>query len=85
VGVAALTAFVTLLWLGRGLTFGSGFEDLFWSMQIGFLIAIALGLGALILIRGSPSTSRAMVATELLDPALVERIRQDLVAQQAGH
>ena len=46
--------------------FGSGFENLFWAMQIGFLIAIALGLGALILLRGSPSTSRVMVATGLL-------------------
>ena len=46
--------------------FGSGFENLFWSMQIGFLIAIALGLGALIVLRGSPSTSRVVVATGLL-------------------
>ena len=46
--------------------FGSGFENLFWSMQIGFLIAIVLGLGALIVLRDSLSTSRVVAATGLL-------------------
>lgn len=46
--------------------FGSGFENLFWAMQVGFLIAIALGLGALIVLDGIPSTSRVVVATGLL-------------------
>ena len=36
-------------WLAAGAAvviafFGSGFENLYWSMQIGFLISIALGL-----------------------------------------
>lgn len=46
--------------------FGSGFENLYWSMQIGFLISIALGLGALLLLDGSPTRSRIALATGLL-------------------
>ena len=46
--------------------FGSGFENLFWAMQIGFVGAIALGLGAVILLDGGPSRARVAVATGLL-------------------
>ncbi len=46
--------------------FGSGFENLFWAIQIGFIGAIALGLGAIILLDGRPSPNRVMAATALL-------------------
>ncbi len=46
--------------------FGSGFENLFWGMQIGFVGAIALGLGAVILLDGQPSPGRVVAATGLL-------------------
>ena len=46
--------------------FGSGFENLFWAMQIGFVGAIALGLGAVILLDGAPSRGRVVAATGLL-------------------
>lgn len=46
--------------------FGSGFENLFWGMQIGFVGAIALGLGAVILLDGQPSAGRVVAATGLL-------------------
>ncbi len=50
--------------------FGSGFENLFWAMQIGFVGAIGLGLGALIILDGRhdglPSRTRVVAATALL-------------------
>jgi hypothetical protein len=46
--------------------FGSGFENLFWAMQIGFVGAVALGLGALILLDGQPGRGRVVAATALL-------------------
>jgi hypothetical protein len=46
--------------------FGSGFENLFWAMQIGFVGAIAMGFAALLLLDGRPSAGRAVVATGLL-------------------
>jgi hypothetical protein len=46
--------------------FGSGFENLYWSMQIGFLISIGLGLAAVLLLDGSPTTGRIVAATTLL-------------------
>ena len=46
--------------------FGSGFENLYWAMQIGFLISIGLGLGAVLLLDGAPSLGRIVVATGLL-------------------
>ena len=46
--------------------FGSGFENLYWSMQMGFLISIGLGLGAVLLLDGKPTTVRIAVATVLL-------------------
>lgn len=57
--VAVAVAAVTLL-------FGSGFENLFWAMQIGFVGAIALGLAALLLLDGRPGPRRAIAATGLL-------------------
>lgn len=58
-------------WLAAGAAvviafFGSGFENLYWSMQIGFLISIALGLGALLLLDDDPPWSRVALATGLL-------------------
>ena len=58
-GIAVIVAF-----------FGSGFENLFWAMQIGFVGAIAMGLGALLLLDGKPSTRRVAVATGLLTVAV---------------
>jgi hypothetical protein len=48
------------------LFFGSGFENLFWGMQIGFVGAIALGLGAMLLLDGAPTPPRAFAAGALL-------------------
>jgi hypothetical protein len=48
------------------LFFGSGFENLFWGMQIGFVGAIALGLGALLLLDGEPDPGRVVAASGLL-------------------
>src|SRR4029078_11528822 len=53
------------------LLFGSGFEDLFWAMQIGFVGAIALGFGALLLLDGRPSRGRVVAATVLLTLAIM--------------
>ena len=54
-------------WLGALIAlvvafFGSGFENLFWAMQIGFVGAIALGLGAMILMDGQPGRGRVVAA-----------------------
>ena len=46
--------------------FGSGFENLFWAMQIGFVGAVALGFGAMILLDGRPGRGRVIGATALL-------------------
>jgi len=46
--------------------FGSGFENLFWAMQMGFVGTIAMGLGAVILLDGQPSRARVVAATGLL-------------------
>ena len=51
------------------LLFGSGFENLFWGIQIGFVGATALGLGALLLLDDVPTlpgAGRATAATGLL-------------------
>jgi hypothetical protein len=58
--VAGLAAGVLVLF------FGSGFENLFWAMQIGFIGAAALGFGAMILLDGTPTRARAIGATTLL-------------------
>jgi hypothetical protein len=46
--------------------FGSGFENLFWAMQIGFVGAAALGLAAMILLDDMPGPGRVVGATALL-------------------
>ena len=53
--VYALVRRRTLPWVAVGITlivllFGSGFENLFWGAQIGFVGATAMGLGALLLL-----------------------------------
>jgi hypothetical protein len=51
------------------LVFGSGFENLYWGVQIGFVGATALGFGALLLLDDVPTlpgTRRAIAATALL-------------------
>ncbi len=51
------------------LLFGSGFENLFWGIQIGFVGATALGLGALLLLDDLPTLpgpGRAAAATGLM-------------------
>lgn len=45
---------------------GSGFENLYWAMQIGFVGAIALGLGAVLLLDGAPGRGRVTAATALM-------------------
>jgi hypothetical protein len=58
-------------WLGALIAlvvafFGSGFENLFWALQIGFVGAIALGLGAMILLDGQPGRGRVAAAVGLI-------------------
>lgn len=57
--VAALAAVILAV-------FGSGFENLFWAMQVGFLISIALGLGALLLLEREPTRTWIVLATAML-------------------
>ncbi len=52
------------------LFFGSGFENLFWAMQIGFVGAATLGFGAMLLLDGVPSRRQAVAATALLTVAV---------------
>ena len=63
-------------WLAVAITvvvllFGSGFENLFWAMQIGFIGAIALGFGALLLLDEEPSPRAVVGATALLTAAIM--------------
>ncbi len=56
------------------LLFGSGFENLFWGIQIGFVGATALGLGALLLLDDVPTLpgpGRAIAATGLMVVAVM--------------
>jgi hypothetical protein len=58
-------------WIGVGAAaiaalFGSGFENLYWAMQVGFLISIALGFGALLLLQGRPTAARVATAVILM-------------------
>lgn len=53
------------------LLFGSGFENLFWAMQIGFVGAIALGLAALLVLDTRPGPLRPVAATALLAMAVM--------------
>jgi hypothetical protein len=72
--VYALVRRRTLPWVAVGITvvvllFGSGFENLFWGVQIGFVGATALGLGALLLLDDVPTLpgpGRVAAATGLL-------------------
>jgi hypothetical protein len=57
IGVLAATIFAFL---------GSGFENLYWAMQIGFVGAIALGLGAVILLDGRAGRVQLVAASTLL-------------------
>ncbi len=66
-GVAVGIALIVLL-------FGSGFENLFWGIQIGFVGATALGLGALLLLDDLPTlpgVGRAIAATGLMTVAVM--------------
>ena len=45
---------------------GSGFENLYWAMQIGFTGAIALGLGAVIVLDREATRGRVIAATAML-------------------
>ena len=77
--VYALVRRRTLPWVAVGITvivllFGSGFENLFWRGQIGFVGATALGLGALLLLDDVPTLpgpGRAAAATGLLIVAVM--------------
>ena len=77
--VYALVRRRTLPWVAVGITlivllFGSGFENLFWGVQIGFVGATAMGLGALLLlddVRPSRGRGRAVAATGLLIVAVM--------------
>jgi hypothetical protein len=56
------------------LVFGSGFENLFWGVQIGFVGATAMGLGALLLLDDVPTLPdrrRAAAATGLMVVAVM--------------
>jgi hypothetical protein len=56
------------------LLFGSGFENLFWGVQIGFVGATAMGLGALLLLDDVPTLPdrrRAAAATGLMVVAVM--------------
>jgi len=53
------------------LFFGSGFENLFWGMQIGFVGAIALGLAALLVLEGEPTRGRVVVGVGLVTAGLM--------------
>jgi hypothetical protein len=46
--------------------FGSGFENLFWAMQIGFIGSIALGFGALLVLDRSTDLLHAAASATLL-------------------
>ena len=77
--VYALVRRRTLPWVAVGITlivllFGSGFENLFWGAQIGFVGATAMGLGALLLLDDVPTLpgpGRAAAATGLLIVAVM--------------
>jgi len=45
---------------------GSGFENLYWAMQMGFVGAIALGLGAVIVVDQRVTVPRLVMASALL-------------------
>jgi hypothetical protein len=48
------------------LVFGSGFENLLWGFQVGFVGSLALGLGAMALMDRGPSPGRAVIVAGIL-------------------
>ena len=48
------------------LLFGSGFENLYWAFQIGFVGSVALGLAAMLVSDGQPGARRAILVALLL-------------------
>lgn len=48
------------------LLFGSGFENLYWGFQIGFVGSVALGLVAMLVSDGQPGARRAILVALLL-------------------
>lgn len=48
------------------LFFGSGFENLYWGFQTGFVGSTALGLGAMVVTDRGPSRMRAVIVAALL-------------------
>jgi hypothetical protein len=48
------------------LVFGNGFENLFWAFQLGYVISIAAGLWALVVLRGPANWRRGTLAACLL-------------------
>ena len=69
--VYVLARRATNAWLGAFTAvivafFGSGFENLFWAMQIGFVGAVALGFAAMLLLDGRPGRGRVVAAVTLL-------------------
>lgn len=65
--IATAIAFIVLF-------FGSGFENLFWGIQMGFVGATALGFGALLLLDDVPTLpgpGRALAATLLMTVAVM--------------
>ena len=80
VGVAWLV--YRLLWSSSGpvvavlgvafvLLFGSGFENLFWATQIGFVGSTLFGLAGMLIIDGAASRPRALAAALLLTASLM--------------
>src|SRR4029077_14877446 len=59
-GWLALAASVDVLFLG------SGFENLYWAFQIGFVGALAAGLAAILVFDASPLTPRRALGGALL-------------------
>jgi hypothetical protein len=62
--LAVLAAVLVLL-------FGSGFEDLFWAFQYGFVACTGLALAALILLDGAPTPLRAPLLAIVVVAALM--------------
>jgi hypothetical protein len=62
--LALLAALLVLL-------FGSGFEDLFWAFQYGFVACTALALAALIVLDGAPAPRRALLLAIVVVAALM--------------
>jgi hypothetical protein len=75
--VAVAGAFIVLL-------FGSGFENLFWGFQLGFVGALAFGLAALLVIDRGPTLRRGLAVAALLMLALMSTGIGIVVATAVG-